>query len=720
MIRQVELVERVLAYDPDADEAMINRAYVFAMKAHGAQKRASGDPYFLHPLEVAGILAGMKLDYQTIVTALLHDTIEDTSATPEEIERNFGSEVLRLVDGVTKLTRLELVSDRNRQAENFRKLLLAMSHDIRVLLVKLADRVHNMRTLHFIDKPEKRKRIAMETMEIFAPLADRIGMQQLKEELEDLSFAEINPEARNSIIARTAFLREGGGDNLVTRITDQIKRTITEAGIDSWVSGREKRPYSIWQKMERKNISFEQLSDIMAFRIVVADVTACYQALGVVHNSWPMVPGRFKDYISTPKPNGYRSIHTTVLGPENQRIEIQIRTKDMHAVADLGVAAHWSYKEGKSAASNESTQYRWLRELLEILDSSDPDEFLEHTKLNMFQDQVFCFSPKGDLIALPRNATPVDFAYAVHSGIGDTCVGAKVNGRVVPLRTILQNGDQVEILRSKNATPNPNWETFVVTGKARSRIRRFMAQQQRDQFFSLGKAVVAKAFRDAGHQVAEKGFDTALKVLRLKTLDDLYVAVGSGNLTGRQVLEAVFPGEKQEEKDRTETTSDKVVPLTRVRKGPEKDRSGVPIRGLIPGMAVHFAGCCHPLPGDRIVGIVATGKGVTIHTIDCETLEQFAATPERWLDVAWDANDETHHVGRISTIVANEPGSLSDLTTVIAKNRGNIHNLKITNRTSDYFEFLVDIEVKDVKHLTNIIAALRATPTVNSVERARG
>lgn len=720
MIRQVELVERVLAYDPDADEAMINRAYVFAMKAHGAQKRASGDPYFLHPLEVAGILAGMKLDYQTIVTALLHDTIEDTSATPEEIERNFGSEVLRLVDGVTKLTRLELVSDRNRQAENFRKLLLAMSHDIRVLLVKLADRVHNMRTLHFIDKPEKRKRIAMETMEIFAPLADRIGMQQLKEELEDLSFAEINPEARNSIIARTAFLREGGGDNLVTRITDQIKRTIAEAGIESWVSGREKRPYSIWQKMERKNISFEQLSDIMAFRIVVADVTACYQALGVVHNSWPMVPGRFKDYISTPKPNGYRSIHTTVLGPEQQRIEIQIRTKDMHAVADLGVAAHWSYKEGKSAASNESTQYRWLRELLEILDSSDPDEFLEHTKLNMFQDQVFCFSPMGDLIALPRNATPVDFAYAVHSGIGDTCVGAKVNGRVVPLRTILQNGDQVEILRSKNATPNPNWETFVVTGKARSRIRRFMAQQQRDQFFSLGKAVVAKAFRDASHQVSEKGFDTALKVLRLKTLDDLYVAVGSGNLTGRQVLEAVFPGEKQEEKERTETTSDKVVPLTRVRKGSEKDRSGVPIRGLIPGMAVHFAGCCHPLPGDRIVGIVATGKGVTIHTIDCETLEQFAATPERWLDVAWDANDETHHVGRISTIVANEPGSLSDLTTVIAKNRGNIHNLKITNRTSDYFEFLVDIEVKDVKHLTNIIAALRATPTVNSVERARG
>ncbi len=720
MIRQVELVERVLAYDPDADEAMINRAYVFAMKAHGAQKRASGDPYFLHPLEVAGILAGMKLDYQTIVTALLHDTIEDTSATPEEIERNFGPEVLRLVDGVTKLTRLELVSDRNRQAENFRKLLLAMSHDIRVLLVKLADRVHNMRTLHFIDKPEKRKRIAMETMEIFAPLADRIGMQQLKEELEDLSFAEINPEARNSIIARTAFLREGGGDNLVTRITDQIKRTIAEAGIDSWVSGREKRPYSIWQKMERKNISFEQLSDIMAFRIVVADTTACYQALGVVHNSWPMVPGRFKDYISTPKPNGYRSIHTTVLGPENQRIEIQIRTKDMHAVADLGVAAHWSYKEGKSAASNESTQYRWLRELLEILDSSDPDEFLEHTKLNMFQDQVFCFSPKGDLIALPRNATPVDFAYAVHSGIGDTCVGAKVNGRVVPLRTILQNGDQVEILRSKNATPNPNWETFVVTGKARSRIRRFMAQQQRDQFFSLGKAVVAKAFRDAGHQVAEKGFDTALKVLRLKTLEDLYVAVGSGNLTGRQVIEAVFPGEKQEEKERTEVASDKVVPLTRVRKGSEKDRSGVPIRGLIPGMAVHFAGCCHPLPGDRIVGIVATGKGVTIHTIDCETLEQFAATPERWLDVAWDSNDETHHVGRISTIVANEPGSLSDLTTVIAKNRGNIHNLKITNRTSDYFEFLVDIEVKDVKHLTNIIAALRATPTVNSVERARG
>jgi guanosine-3',5'-bis(diphosphate) 3'-pyrophosphohydrolase len=409
VMRQVELLEKVLAYDPAADEDLLNRAYVFSMKAHGAQKRASGDPYFSHPVEVAGILAGMKLDSTAIATGLLHDTLEDTVATPDEIEKNFGSDVLRLVDGVTKLSRIELQSDRTRQAENFRKLLLAMSNDIRVLLVKLADRLHNMRTLHFIKDPDKRRRIAKETMEIFVPLADRIGMQDLKEELEDLAFAELNGDARASIIARLDQLRSEGG-SLVDRIADRLKRTLAENGIDAWVSGREKRPFSIWEKMQRKNIAFEQLSDIMAFRIVVRDLAACYHALGVVHQTWPSVPGRFKDYISTPKQNGYRSLHSTVIGPENKRIEIQIRTQEMHDIADLGVAAHWQYKHnGQAAPEAEARQYRWLRELLEILEqTSDPEEFLEHTKLNMFQDQVFCFTPKGDLIALPRDATVVD------------------------------------------------------------------------------------------------------------------------------------------------------------------------------------------------------------------------------------------------------------------------------------------------------------------------
>jgi GTP pyrophosphokinase len=711
VIRQVELVDRVLGYDPDADEDTLNRAYVFSMKAHGAQMRASGDPYFSHPLEVAGILAGMKLDHATIITALLHDTLEDTLATPQEIEAKFGPEILKLVDGVTKLSRIELQSDRARQAENFRKLLLAMSNDIRVLLVKLADRLHNMRTLRFVPDADKRRRIAVETMEIYAPLADRIGMQEMKDELEDLAFAEINPDARNSIVARLDFLRAQGVD-LVQRITDELKRTLAKAGIEAWVSGREKRPYSIWRKMQRKNVSFEQLSDIMAFRVVVADTTTCYQALGVVHAAYPMVPGRFKDYISTPKPNNYRSIHTSLIGPEKQRIEIQIRSAEMHEVAELGVAAHWRYKG--PAPEGDARQYRWLRELLEILEqASDPEEFLEHTKLNMFQDQVFCFTPKGDLIALPRGATPVDFAYAVHSDIGDTTVGAKINGRVLPLRSALQNGDQVEILRSKNAHPSPTWENFVVTGKARSRIRRFVRQQQRSQYSDLGRAILQKSFRERGHAFAEKAAMQALPVLKLKTFEDLLAGVGDGTIGARQVLDAVYPGEKHEQPE-------KVVPLARARAGREK--GGVPIRGLIPGMALHFAGCCHPLPGDRIIGIVTTGKGVTIHTVDCEVLEQFVSTPERWLDVAWDAEPDALdvHVGRISTVVANEPGALSALSTVIAKNRGNITNLKITNRSPDFFEMLIDIEVRDLKHLTNIIAALRADPAINSVERARG
>ena len=717
MIRQYELVERVKAYDPKADEDGLNRAYVFAMKAHGSQKRASGDPYFSHPIEVAGILTGIKLDWATIVTALLHDTVEDTGATIAEIEETFGGEIARLVDGVTKLTRLELQSDQTQQAENFRKLLLAMSDDIRVLLVKLADRLHNMRTLEFVRDPEKRRRIARETMEIYAPLAARIGMHDFKDELENLAFAELNPDARDSVLARLEFLR-AQGENQVPRITETLRQPLEQAGIGVSISGREKKPYSIWGKMERKNISFEQLSDIVAFRIVVRDVAQCYETLGVVHGAYSMIPGRFKDYISTPNPNGYRSIHTTVIGPEGERIEIQIRTAEMHDFAEMGVAAHWRYKDSETTPSGhrDGRQYRWIRELLEILEhAAGPEEFLEHTKLEMFHDQVFCFTPKGDLIALPSGSTPVDFAYAVHSEVGDTCVGAKMNGRMKPLRTILQNGDQVEIVVSKAQTPSPTWERFVVTGRARSRIRRFVRLQQRAQYLDLGRAIVQKAFRQAGQPFAERALEKAVTHFRCKSAEDLYVAVGEGVVTGRQVVAKAFPDVKVKER--------KTVSLSRRRsKRAEAGEHAVPIRGLIPGMAMHFAGCCHPLPGDRIVGIVTTGKGVTIHTIDCETLETFTDSPDRWLDVAWDVDSDGQdgHLGRINLVVNNEPGSLGSLSTVIAKNLGNISNLKITNRSVEFFEMMVDIEVQDVKHLTTIIAALRATPSISSVERARG
>ena len=717
MIRQFELVELVKGYDPGADEETLNRAYVFSMKAHGSQSRASGDPYFSHPLGVAEILTRMKLDGASIATALLHDTVEDTEATLEQIEQLFGKEIARLVDGVTKLSRLELQSDSTKHAENFRKLVLAMSDDIRVLLVKLADRLHNMQTLHFIKDPDKRKRIALETLDIYAPLAERIGMQRMKDELENLAFAEINPEACKSIKQRLSFLREQGGV-VVTRIIDKLKADLAEGGVEAHISGREKSPYSIWRKMQRKNIGFEQLSDIMAFRIVVADVGQCYQALGILHSRYAMVPGRFKDYISTPKPNNYRSLHSGVIGPERQRIEIQIRTRDMHEVADLGVAAHWKYKQNGERVDGK--QYRWLRELLDILEhAAGPEEFLEHTKLEMFQDQVFCFTPKGDLIALPRGATPVDFAYAVHSQIGDTCVGAKVNGRIVPLSSVLTNGDQVEIVTSRAQTPSPTWERFVVTGRARARIRRYVRTQQRTQYIELGKAILEKEFRQEGFEFTAKGIDGVLKKLKFESGDDLMAAVGAGLQSGREVLHAVYPGTKAAPRTPKigPMTSGGKAKATKKAKGP-----AIPIVGLIPGMALHFAGCCHPLPGDRIVGIVTTGKGVTIHTIDCESLEAFADAPERWLDVGWDngSGDPEVHVGRLHVVLNNEPGSLGNISSVIGKSEGNISNLKITRRSLDFFEMMIDVEVKDVRHLTNIIAALRATPTVSSVERARG
>ena len=720
MIRQFELVERVRAYDPTASEDLLNRGYVFAMKAHGSQKRASGDPYFSHPLEVAGILTRYKLDADTIVTALLHDTIEDTEISRDDVEEQFGPNVARLVDGVTKLTRIEFQSDQANQAENFRKFVLAMSEDIRVLLVKLADRLHNMRTLHFIKRPEKRQRIAMETMDIYAPLAERIGMQEMKQELEDLAFAEINGDARQSILKRLDFLSTKG-EGLIEGIITELQDLMADHGIQMAISGREKTPYSIWKKMQKNEVGFEQLSDIMAFRIIVDSVEACYQTLGIAHNAYPVVPSRFKDYISTPKPNGYRSLHTGVFGPQRHRIELQIRTQEMHDVAEQGVAAHWNYKQGSPTA--DGPQYRWLRELLDILEhASEPEESLEHTKLEMFQDQVFCFTPRGDLINLPHGATPVDFAYAVHTEVGDRCVGSKINGRMMPLRTQLLNGDQVEIITSEAQTPSPTWERFVVTGKARARIRRFVRLQERDEYEKLGRSLLARAFKDEGYELADKALDGVLAVFQQPAVADLCAQVGSGHLTARALAEAVYPGLKS-----TPINDETVVAFAQDRnrqpKGPAAlNPDAVSIKGLIPGMAMHMAGCCHPLPGDRIVGIVTTGRGVTVHTIDCETLESFAEQSDRWIDLSWDLKDTPSdmHVGRIALSVLNTPGSLGDLSTVIAKNNGNISNLKITHRSEDFFDMLIDVEVRNVKHLTDIIAALRATPSINSVERARG
>ena len=712
MLRQYELVDLVKSYDPDADEDALNRAYVFAMKKHGAQLRASGDPYYSHPVEVAGILTKFKLDCASIIAGLLHDTVEDTDTTIEEIRDLFGDQVAQIVDGVTKLAMIEQKSANKKQAENFRKLLLAMSEDIRVLLIKLADRLHNMRTLHFC-APEKRARIAKETLDIYAPLAERIGMQEVKSELEEIAFAELHKEAHDSIVARLNFLREQGND-LVPKIIAQLQKDMEENGIKATITGREKTPYSIWRKMQQKNASFEQLCDIMAFRICVDDVATCYQALGIVHSKYHMVPRRFKDYISTPKPNGYKSIHTGVIGPENTRIEIQIRTYEMHEVAEKGVAAHWAYKQGQRVVGRN---FKWIRELLEILEqASNPEEFLENTKLEMYNDQVFCFTPKGDLIGLPVNSTPVDFAYAVHSSVGDTCVGAKINGEIRPLRTILQNGDQVEVLTSKAQHPSTEWERFVVTGKAKAAIRRYVRAHKREQFIDMGQQTLERTFKGEGLELSDKGLVNVLPNFEAESIDDIYAKVGEGLISGWDVLRAVYPGYKQSKLEKV-VNSLKPVFKKSLRKNKKDD---LKINGLIPGMAVHFSGCCHPLPGDRIVGIVTTGKGVAVHTIDCKQLEKYADEPERWLDISWgdDAAQDEVHTGRLKVMLTNEPGALGELSNVIARYNGNISNLNITNRTISYFEILVDVEVKNLKHLTDIIAALRSSKYVSYVSRA--
>ncbi|MDE2006296.1 MAG: bifunctional (p)ppGpp synthetase/guanosine-3',5'-bis(diphosphate) 3'-pyrophosphohydrolase [Rhodospirillales bacterium] len=694
------------------------------MRAHGPQTRDNGDPYITHPLAVADILAGYHLDTASIATGLLHDVIEDTPVKLPEITARFGAEIAGLVDGVTKLTRLELQSDRTKQAENFRKLVLAMSKDIRVLLVKLADRLHNMRTLHFVADPERRKRIARETMEIYAPLAERIGMVRVKEELQTLAFAQLEPEAFDTIQARLNFLR-GQGADVIEEVRRELRQVCETSGVTVLeVTGREKSPFSIWEKMQQRNVAFEQLSDIMAFRIVVPNKEACYAALGAIHSAYPVIAGRFKDYISTPKSNGYQSLHTgvTLREPRNQKIEVQIRTAEMHEQAENGVATHWLYKApDEKTDGKEVHQYRWVQDLLEILENAAaPDEFLEYTKLELYEDRVFCFTPKGELIQLPRGATPVDFAYAVHSQVGDACVGAKINGKLMPLRYQLQHGDQVEIMTARGGTPSPQWERFVVTGKARARIRRFIHQQQREQHLDAGRAELVKAFRQAGVDGSAKALDPALKALKFASVEDLTIAVGNGNLSGKDVVNAAYPELRQTPR------APRLVPAlpSRPTRPAGKAELGMEVTGLVPGMEYHFAGCCHAVPGDDIVGIIATGKGVTIHARDCPTLEAFAATPERFIDVGWNAaalgRNGSGHTARVSVIAANEPNAVADVANAVTKYEGAVAALKTANRQQDFMEILLDVDVRDIAHLAKVIAGLRGLATVKGVERAKG
>ncbi|MBR0796166.1 bifunctional (p)ppGpp synthetase/guanosine-3',5'-bis(diphosphate) 3'-pyrophosphohydrolase [Bradyrhizobium jicamae] len=727
MMRQYDLVERVRSYNPDTNEDLLNRAYVYAMKAHGTQTRASGDPYFSHPLEVAAILTNLKLDDATIVAALLHDTIEDTEATRAEIDHVFGHEIGALVEGLTKLKRLELVSREAKQAENLRKLLLAIADDVRVLLIKLADRLHNMRTLEFVP-PASRRRIAEETLDIYAPLAGRMGMQEMRGELEDLSFFVLDPEAYAVVKQRLDALADRNR-NLIGEIETQLSKNLQKNGITARVFGRRKQPFSIWTKMERKSVGFEQLSDIYGFRVILEDVGACYRALGVVHTTWPVVPGRFKDYISTPKQNDYRSIHTTVIGPGKQRVELQIRTEDMNQIAEFGIAAHAFYKEGAGSPherlKHESNAFAWLRHTIGILsDSANPEEFLEHTKLELFHDQVFCFTPKGKLIALPRKANVIDFAYAVHTAVGHSAVGCKINGKFAPLSSELQNGDEVEVLTSKAQSAPPSaWEVLAVTGKARAAIRRATRDAVRDQYAGLGRRIVDRLFARAKIEYADDKLKGALPRLARTSIEDVMASVGRGEIKASDVARAMYPDYKEERLVRYGAKKGLAAKLkTQATPHPARAASVIPVRGINSELPVKFAPNGGAVPGDRIVGIVTPGEGITIYPIQSPALKDFEEEPERWLDVRWDI-DETmpqRFPARILIHNVNEPGSLAQIATVIAEHDGNIDNIHMSRRSPDFTELTIDLEVYDLKHLSAIIAQLRAKAVVARVERVNG
>ncbi len=723
MIRQYELVDKVLSYNDKADIALINRAYVFSMKAHGNQKRASGEPYLTHPLEVAAILADLKLDEASICTGLLHDTLEDTLTSYDELKDIFGQEIADLTEGVTKLSRINFNNKSVEQAENFRKLFMAMTKDIRVLLVKLCDRTHNMRTIEHMKKEESKKRIAKETLDIFSPLADRVGLYKVKIELEDRAFKVLKKEEYEKIEERKSFLSQQ--DDIIERVEEELAGELKQHNIKAIVSGREKTIYSIYNKMVKKNLTFDQLTDIVAYRIIVDDKSKCYEVLGLIHNLYKAIPGRFKDYISNSKPNGYQSLHTSVIGPYAQRIEIQIRTQEMHDVSEYGVAAHWLYKQ--SSVQADVASYRWVKDLKEMLTSTDdPEEFLENTKMDLFSDEVFVFTPKGDLITLPKGATPLDFAYLVHSDVGNKCHAAKINGRIVPLRTQLKNGDQVEVVTKKGQIPNPGWREIVVTAKAKSAINRYLRVQELDAQIKLGREILEKAMRREGHSFSDKDLPKVIEVHKLKDVDDVYAAIAQGRFFPRQIIDVLYPDEEETKDDKAKEYLEAIESSSggAAKKMPTlSEENAVGIDGLVSGLAVQIAGCCTPLPGEPIVGIINTGRGVSIHSKACKNIEQFADEPDRWLAVKW--HDKIPDGGKAFVVrmrinISHVPGALSSVTTTIFNAQGNIVDLKIESKGPDLYDIRCDVEVLNVEHFSDMMAALRSLKCINTVERLQG
>jgi GTP pyrophosphokinase/guanosine-3',5'-bis(diphosphate) 3'-pyrophosphohydrolase len=695
-----DLLALVHAYNPKTNEELIRAAFKYGAEKHEGQFRHSGEPYFTHPVSVAAILTEQQLDDATIITALLHDTIEDTKATYAEVESMFGHDVAELVDGVTKLTNLQLNSTETKQAENFRKLFMAMAKDLRVILVKLADRLHNMRTIKSM-RIDKQQQKARETMDIYAPLAGRMGMQWMREELEDLSFKVLNPEGRLSIIRRFITLQRETGD-VIQRITGDMRSEFDKAGIEAEVFGRAKKPYSIWRKMEEKEQSFSRLSDIYGFRIITANEEDCYRVLGVIHRRWRAVPGRFKDYISQPKTNGYRSIHTTVSGRDGKRVEVQIRTRLMHDVAETGVAAHWSYRDGVRSKNPFAVDpAKWIAQLTEqFVAEDDHEDFLEAVKLEMYADQVFCFTPKGDVIKLPRGATPIDFAYAIHTRIGNACVGAKVDGMRVPLWTRVKNGQSIEVLTAEGQTPQVTWLDIATTGKAKSAIRRSLREVDRARFIKLGQELARSAFLHVGKEATTKVLRTAAKNMRLNGAEEVLARLGSSELMGREVVQSVYPDLAPHKADQIDARRAVV--------------------GLEPGQSFDRAPCCNPLPGERIVGIAFRGKGVTVHAIDCERLSAYEDQPERWIDLRWhEGSHPAVYSAVIDMTIGNGAGVLGRMCTLIGGASANISDLEFLERKPDFYRLLIHADLRDVAHLHSLMLTLEAESDVAEVVRYR-
>ncbi|MBD3664610.1 bifunctional (p)ppGpp synthetase/guanosine-3',5'-bis(diphosphate) 3'-pyrophosphohydrolase [Sulfitobacter sp. TSTF-M16] len=695
-----DLIVLVQGYNPKTNEALIRDAFAFGAEMHEGQFRHSGEPYFTHPVSVAAILTEQQLDDATIITALLHDTIEDTKASYAVVEKRFGREVAELVDGVTKLTNLQLNSSETKQAENFRKLFMAMSKDLRVILVKLADRLHNMRTIKSM-RTDKQHQKARETMDIYAPLAGRMGMQWMREELEDLAFRVLNPEARASIIRRFITLQRETGD-VIQRITGDMRAELEKAGIEADVFGRAKKPYSIWRKMEEKEQSFSRLSDIYGFRVLTQSEEDCYRTLGAIHRRWRAVPGRFKDYISQPKTNGYRSIHTTVSGRDGKRVEVQIRTGQMHDVAETGVAAHWSYRDGVRSRNPFAVDpAKWINQLTEQFDAEeDHEDFLEAVKLEMYADQVFCFTPKGDVVKLPRGATPIDFAYAIHTRIGNACVGAKVDGMRVPLWTRVKNGQSIDIITAQGQTPQVTWLDIATTGKAKAAIRRSLREVDRERFIKLGQELARAAFSHVGKRVTEKVLRTAAKNMRVKNADEVLARLGRSEVTGNEVVQSVYP-------DITPKDGDQVD-------------SARAVVGLKPGQSFDRAPCCSPLPGERIVGITFRGKGVTVHAIDCARLSAYEDQPERWIDLRWHEGSHPAIYGAVIDItLGNGAGVLGRICTLIGEASANISDMEFIERRPDFYRLLIYVDLRDAAHLHSLMTTLEAESDVAAISRRR-